>query len=262
MGFNFISKIDPGAFNGLSNVENLTLTNNPLTKLKGEMWQGLKNLKLLEIYNNYISNIEPNCFISLQNLESLNLQDNSLKKMKANMFNGLHSLRKLILSSNAIVTIFFPILNKLVHLDIVDNNVKSIKADSLKGLYSLKKLYLGMNAINKIKPRAFSNMSQLDLLNLEQNELTVFTQDVFNPDDFPDSNGHPPNLELDISGNPIKCDGDLCWLQLAAEDGWLGLYNSKCFLDTEDMYGPFRFLTPDPGVIPDKAVLKCSKVGK
>ena len=107
LGFNFISKIDPGAFTGLSNVENLSLTNNPLTELKGEMWQGLKTLKRLDACNCEIYNIEPNCFSSLHNLDRVNLQDNSLKEIRADMLNGLHSLKKLFLCCNDIATVSF-----------------------------------------------------------------------------------------------------------------------------------------------------------
>ena len=88
------------------------------------------------------------------------------------------------------------------------------------GLQSLEALYLNGNRLTDIPPHGLSNMPALRQLWLSSNSLTTFRAKVFNPDDYPDSQGRPPNLELHLMGNALKCDSELCWLQEAEESGY------------------------------------------
>ena len=152
-------------------------------------------------------------------------------------------------------------------MDLVYNNINIIKAGSLAELHSLQEVDFGMNSISIVEPGAFFNLSHLESLHLEQNKLTTFSSDVFDPDDVPNSNGYPPYMELDLSGNPIKCNQNLYWLQQATEDGWLvwatplGLYHQRCFLETNSMHRPFLFLKHGRG-IQENAALNCSNKGR
>ena len=44
---------------------------------------------------------------------------------------------------------------------------------------------------------------------------------MISPKDYPDANGHPANLTLIISGNPLQCDSRLCWIKEGEEEGWI-----------------------------------------
>ena len=58
LDYNLISEIEPGAFNGLKTVSELTLTYNRLQRLKANMFSGLSSCKLLRLRGNQISGID------------------------------------------------------------------------------------------------------------------------------------------------------------------------------------------------------------
>ena len=62
-------------------------------------------------------------------------------------------------------------------------------------------------------------MPVLKKLGLSSNQLTTLRSNIFNPDDYPDSNGRPLQLNLYLYENPFRCDRALCWLKDAQESG-------------------------------------------
>ena len=80
------------------------------------------------------------------------------------------------------------------------------------GLQSLKSLSLNHNHMIQIPHHGLSNMPALENLALSSNHLTNLAADIFNPNDYPDSNGYPPLLRINLSDNPVECDSGLCWL--------------------------------------------------
>ena len=85
---NQISEIEPGGFNGLSNLEYLEILSNRL-----------------EIQSNNISSIEDNTFLNLNKLEALFLLNNNLKTLSSRVFCGLTSLNALHLELNHLSTL-------------------------------------------------------------------------------------------------------------------------------------------------------------
>ena len=102
LSWNLIQQIQPGAFTGLVQLEDLTLFQNLLTSLEVNMFIGMPALKNLVLSNNAVSKINKGAFNGLENLEKLYLYDNDLTVLKTNMFSELTSLLELTLTFNEI----------------------------------------------------------------------------------------------------------------------------------------------------------------
>ncbi len=90
-----------------------------------------------------------------------------------------------------------------------------------EGLHSLELLFLSANHINTIHPAGISNLPNIKLLALHSNDLTTLPEDMFDAGEFPDSNGHPAELELGMEENPLHCDSRMCWIKEGDEEGWI-----------------------------------------
>lgn len=86
------------------------------------------------------------------------------------------------------------------------------------GLKAMKWLSLEFNNITHVEEYGFANLPQLEELYLDNNKLTAFPMDIFNPADFPFSGGHPPKMTLTLHSNPLSHGNELCWIQ---EEDWI-----------------------------------------
>lgn len=90
-----------------------------------------------------------------------------------------------------------------------------------QGLDSLKVLSLYNNDISEVPEFGFSNLPSIEEIYLIDTNLTTLEDNIFDPDLYPDSDGHPENLTLHIGANPLQCDCRMCWIKQAQEDGWM-----------------------------------------
>ena len=91
-----------------------------------------------------------------------------------------------------------------------------------KGLTSLTYLNVDHCNVTLVQTSGFANLGKIHKITLKENNLTGVPSDLFGLDAFPDSRGHPAFLQLDLGGNPLRCDdGAICWLAEAQEEGWL-----------------------------------------
>ena len=95
------------------------------------------------------------------------------------------------------------------------------------GLQSLEKLSLFDNGIKEVPKHVIAHMPRLQNLDFSTNVLKTISADIFNPADYPDSNGRPAYLNLGL--HPVHCDSSLCWLKKGEEDGTIKLgYGPRC----------------------------------
>ncbi|KAK7934180.1 hypothetical protein WMY93_005076 [Mugilogobius chulae] len=75
---NLISTIMPGAFQGLTELRKLDLSNNRIGCLTADMFQGLTNLTKLNLSGNIISTVDPGVFQELPSLKQVNFNSDYL----------------------------------------------------------------------------------------------------------------------------------------------------------------------------------------
>ncbi|XP_034544482.1 toll-like receptor 3 [Notolabrus celidotus] len=157
---NGMGTIEGGSFQWLSKLQTLILVENNLKHLTKSTFQGLKNLKKLQLTKALVKShktkypvIDDFSFQPLSNLESLILKDTAISDISEHMFTGLTSLKELDMSwSNC------PSLKNL------NNETLASLAET-----SLRKLNLTATAINLIDRGSFSMLSNLTVLLLDFN---------------------------------------------------------------------------------------------
>ncbi|KAB0405822.1 hypothetical protein E2I00_013743, partial [Balaenoptera physalus] len=96
---NQISEIAPDAFQGLRSLNSLVLYGNKITDLPRGVFGGLFTLQLLLLNANKINCIRPNTFQDLQNLSLLSLYDNKIQSLAKGTFTSLRAIQTLSASA-------------------------------------------------------------------------------------------------------------------------------------------------------------------
>ncbi len=233
---NLIERIEPGCFSRLNELGYLLLSNNPLGEISAEMFDQT-DLGTLDLSFTGLTKFEPGTFMgSLSNLGTLTLNGNDLE-MTSDMFQGLGKLMFLNLESAKISEIrpeFWNGLDSLHDLKLSKNSVNILRGGAFQNLHQLGSLYMESNQIEEVESGAFLGLQKIYALNFKDNKLSTVNQDIFDPTDFPDTDGHPRYLTLYLEGNPIQCDPALDWM---IEQDWLDRYpmkQAKC-ADLPDM---------------------------
>ena len=126
---NNLSKIEPGAFNGLTALTSLSLYKNERERLHFNMFSDINSCKELYLGRNKINEIEPGAFNGLNALTNLLLGGNRLERLSVNMFLGLKNCEELNLGSNEIHEIeprAFNGLMALMRLTLIFNRLEGL----------------------------------------------------------------------------------------------------------------------------------------
>lgn len=249
------STIDADTFSGFPDIRDLNLSGNAITAINSKAFQHMTKLQNLDLSNNKLIGPLPNeIFISNIQLETLKLANNpEMKKFPEagfqGEFSGLyildasgcglthleeHDLKKmnrverLYLHGNEIQYIRPGVLSpKVVFLDLSDNKIAHLDQVSFPSGSSLRQLHLSGNPLKMISPADFINTTRLTRLNLKSCDL----QQLWNSYEL----GHQPlkvlsylnlannkikNLSVNdlnyveyvqtliLSGNPLMCNDD------------------------------------------------------
>ena len=71
------------------------------------------------------------------------------------------------------------------------------------GLQFLEFLSMPKNGIKDVPQHVIAHMPALKKLGFASHQLKTISADVFNPEDYPNSNGRPEHLKLGLYGNPL-----------------------------------------------------------
>lgn len=160
---NKIRKIELKAFQNLSLLEKLDLSENRLTtkELVKEVFEGsfddkqyepLKNLKWLNLANNDLHSLNVDVFDHLPNLETLYLCHNPFGVIDSSSTNALSAI------------------NNLIFLDLSNMDLREIPIHMLHSPRELKTLNLASNILTKV-PEALTYAINLIDLNLDDNPM-------------------------------------------------------------------------------------------
>ncbi|XP_015273496.1 PREDICTED: leucine-rich repeats and immunoglobulin-like domains protein 1 [Gekko japonicus] len=198
LSHNKLTEIDPSAFSGLLNLQEVRLSNNELTaipslgaasanitalylnrnrihSIKARELEPYVAMETLDLSSNNITEIRSGCFPVGLRIKDLYLGSNRISTLETKAFDSLsRSLLTLRLSKNRIAQLPAKAfkLSRLTQLELNRNRIRSIEGLTFQGLDSLEVLKLQRNSISRLTDGAFWGLARMQVLHLEHNILT------------------------------------------------------------------------------------------
>lgn len=170
---NKLEHISPETFQGLDNLKLLEIINANTSLIEGNSFECLSKLEYLEISHNKIKRIDEDTFAGLFLLKQLKLNFNQTETVDSNSFGHLTRLETLQLSGNRFnhgLCIDFSALNSLESLMLAECHLSSLSLDSFDCVFnSLKFLSLCSNEFSQLPDLMFRNLSRLNSLHIRNN---------------------------------------------------------------------------------------------
>ncbi|XP_071847227.1 uncharacterized protein [Apostichopus japonicus] len=180
--FTNISEIPAKAFNGLSKLHILSLTNNDIDVLHTDSFYGISSTVELYLGYNKLNRLPVNVFDGLRSLRLLNLAFNKLTTITNNLFHNPSNLNYLYIDCNSIQTIqnkAFKGLGNLIVLGLGYNDLHTLPAMVFEDLSSLTELHLERNQINMLPDGTFRGLSKLTKIQLNYNNMSTLPNKLF-----------------------------------------------------------------------------------
>ncbi len=234
---------------GLTTVETLYVSSNPLRSLSKNNCRGYFGLVTFDASNCAIVHITEKTFQDMQRLQTLHLDNNKIAYIHAEAFYGLQNLRILTMKSNrlqlteatagmlsglsnllflnfrenpntamnaTLVSKLLSNLTSLTRLDMSSTRLSELPVGTFDHMTQLTQLALSANSISYWNPRVFRNLTRLEMVSIRDNKITLINRT---------SLVYVTSLRvLDVSGNPFSCTCDLLWFRR-----WI--YSSSVFVD-------------------------------
>ncbi|XP_046555841.1 toll-like receptor 6 [Haliotis rubra] len=214
----------------LTNLEVLDLAHNHLFRIPPHCFDDMTKMKLLSLSNNQIEHFFDGLLCDVSSLEVLLLQDLPLTSFPANLFecgsDFQSSLKIIDISHSKISTLKKGDFQSLKHLGLLDlsyNNLDTLPEEPFLGLsslqtldmsgnsfielpttlcvgdlFNLQELHLQGNAISYIAPHWFINMTELQIIDMSKNKLSIISDGLFST--------LPKLEELSLKGNGLTID--------------------------------------------------------
>ena len=181
-GYGDITALKLGDFDGLTNLRELNLHDNQLSTLPAGLFGNLNALETLNLHDNQLSSLPTGLFDNLTNLTELSLHGNQLSTLPAGLFDNLTALGTLSLYDNQLSTLpagLFDNLTALGTLSLYDNQLSSLPAGLFDNLTALQFLLLLGNQLSTLPAGLFDNLTALQYLDLSGNQLSSLPDGLF-----------------------------------------------------------------------------------
>ncbi|KAJ6882452.1 inactive leucine-rich repeat receptor-like protein kinase [Populus alba x Populus x berolinensis] len=160
----------PDKIHRLSSLEYLDLSSNYLFGSVPPKISTMVKLQTLKLDDNFFNDTVPDWFDSLSNLTILSLRNNQLKGPFPSSIQRVTTLTDLILSGNDLSG-KLPNLDRLSKLNMLDLSENSLDSDLPSLPKGLVMAFLSNNSLSGEIPRQYSQLSQLQHLDMSFNEL-------------------------------------------------------------------------------------------
>ena len=175
------------AFYGLRNttsLRKLTIMGTNLRNLTSTTFQYLSRTSItdLEAQRMIVSNLHGYVFSYLPLLQKLSLKGSSVQHVSDDAFASLSNLSHLELNNNKLTDLpkaYKVGLKRLETLDVSGNAIKALTSNNCMGYFGLKTLYASNCAIKHITKNAFQDMKMLEKLVLYWNKISFIQPDAF-----------------------------------------------------------------------------------
>jgi Leucine-rich repeat (LRR) protein len=182
---NHFTLLPPATFATVSKLEELRIELNSITIAAERALLGLNQLKVISLAGNQLTSLPPEFFKDNRQLKEIHLQNNSLAVLAPGLFSGLEHLVILDLSNNELTSEWvngetFSGLVRLVILNLANNDLTRVDSVLFRDLYSLQVLNLENNQLSFVAEDAFSGMNNMHTLLLSHNHLKAIDTFICN----------------------------------------------------------------------------------
>lgn len=177
LSMNSISKIYKHGFRGLSNLKSVSLNGNNIKEI-GLIFRNTPALNSLRLGNNKIETVEEDNFQKNSMIKMLDLNHNKIQTIHGNAFKNLDMLRYLILSNNPI-SILSDLTFTSTMLSLADFSSCQLESVPRTMPPSLTDFRLGSNKIRSINVDDFQNITRLNLITLNDNDISFVEHRTF-----------------------------------------------------------------------------------
>ncbi len=171
---NKLTEIPKGLFKTLAKLRDLDLSNNELEQVD---FQGLSNLRILDLRGNNLKTLPAEAFKDLKSLEYLYISNNQIEAVSAEFFAALPNLKVLKADGN-----FLNKVPKIINLpNLEDADFSHNQLTMLPPVFSTKPCILNFsnNKITRIKPDSFEhNCTSVAELDLSQNLIADIESNI------------------------------------------------------------------------------------
>lgn len=180
-------EFQPDSFNGLQELRFLDLSDNNIWTFPSHVFCPLQGLTALNLSRNRIHEIFELGFSDWGNgpsapgrtcnigLESLDLSRNEVSQMPDNGLTSLRSLQRLLLQENKLTSLADRAFVGLVSLQILNassNSLTALPPELFQSTRDIKEIHLQNNSISVLAPGLLEGLDQLLVLDLSNNQLT------------------------------------------------------------------------------------------
>lgn len=236
LSFNKINKMNKTL--KMDALTSLHLHNNELEKLEDYAFENCPNLQELDLSGNKLKTLKN---LKLKSIKMMNVSKNLIYNTEPNAFQSCTKLQILDLSDNLQTritkSIFDGLQSSLLQLDLSKNKLTKIFSDAFSELEQLEKLNLGQNpSIKSINHIIFPY--HLKLLELNNNSLQELDECSFK---------HLKDIEyLNLGSNPLSCNCHIYRIFISFGSKLYTNQNSTCRNLTNDQITevPIKSLNP------------------
>lgn len=182
--YNGIKDIPPFAFYGTPNIKSLSLSHNEIFDMNYRSLAGLLELQLLDLSHNIIGTLSEQTFPPFPNLDIIDLSHNPIRNLFPSIFGVMNNTEVLYIGVDDVPLEFnaakpFESLEKLIYLEIPNLYVQKLDESIFSSLHKLEILKIHRGNIPFVEFDTFSKLLKLRELHLSNCKIEEISMDTF-----------------------------------------------------------------------------------